>query len=146
MEAEANKIFERIKNLGGVIPAIEKGYFQKELAEAAFRYQREIDKNERIIVGVNDYTEGNEEKPHKDDILKIDFAKAQKTQTARLDKLKATRGPEHKKRLAELREAAQGTDNLMPHLINAVKAYATLQEICDVFRDVWGTYREKPMF
>jgi methylmalonyl-CoA mutase N-terminal domain/subunit len=145
MEDEANKIFKRIGQLGGVIPAIEKGYFQKELAEAAFRYQREIDKKERIIVGVNEFTEGNEEKPSEGEMLKIDFAKAQKVQTARLNKMKSTRGGEYKKRLADLRHAAEGDENLMPHLIKSVEAYATLQEICDVFRDVWGTYREKPM-
>ncbi|MBI2077127.1 MAG: methylmalonyl-CoA mutase family protein [Euryarchaeota archaeon] len=145
MEDEANKYFHRIEQLGGVIPAIEKGFFQKEIAEAAFRYQREIDKKERVIVGVNDYTEGNEEKTPANEILKIDFDKAQKHQTERLNKVKASRGPEWKKRLEELRHAAAGKENLMPILIKSVEAYATLQEICDVFRDVWGEYREKPM-
>ena len=145
MEDEANKYFHRIKQLGGVIPAIEKGFFQKEIAEAAFRYQREIDKKERVIVGVNEFTEGNEEKTPANEILKIDFDKAQKHQTDRLNKLKSSRGGAYKKRLEELRRAAAGKENLMPVLVKAVEAYATLQEICDVFRDVWGEYREKPM-
>ena len=145
MEEQAEKYFDRIKKLGGVIPSIEKGFFQKEIAEAAFRYQREIDKKERVIVGVNDYLEGNEEKPKAGDVLKIDFKGAQKIQSERIAKVKASRGGDYKKRLEELRHAAEGKENLMPVLIRCVESYATLQEVCDVFRDVWGTYREKPM-
>ncbi len=143
MEAEANSYFRKIEDQGGVLACIENGFFQKEIAEAAFEYQREIDQGERVIVGVNRFTEGDDEPL---EILKIDAGKAQKHQTQRLDAMKKDRDDaEVEKTLDALREAAAGDDNLMPFILDAVHAYATLQEICDVFRDVWGEYREKPV-
>jgi methylmalonyl-CoA mutase, N-terminal domain len=144
MEAEANAYFARIEEQGGVLKAIENGFFQKEIAEAAFQYQSEIDHKDRLIVGVNSFTEGNDESDL--DILRIDATKAAAHQARRLKKLKAERDPKRvEKALTALQKAAAGTTNLMPLILEAVHAYATLQEICDVFRKVWGEYRENPV-
>jgi len=124
--------------MGGMVAAIERSYPQREIAEASYRYQMAVDKKEKIIVGVNDYVA--EEKPL--DVLQIDETVAHR-QAQRLSKLRADRSnDEVSRRLAALRKAAQGKDNLMPFLFDAVKAYATLGEICDAMRDVFGTYEE----
>ena len=146
MEEEANKYFRRIEQHGGVLAAIEKGFFQKEIADAASRYQREIDAKQRIIVGVNGYTEVEEgEKPL--ELLRIDAEKIAKIQSAKIVKLKKRRdAAKVRAALDDVRKAAaRENDNLMPHLVKAVKSYATLQELSDVFREVWGEYREKPV-
>ncbi|NOZ06721.1 MAG: methylmalonyl-CoA mutase family protein [Chloroflexi bacterium] len=139
MEAESREYFHRIADLGGVLPAIEQGFFQLEIADAASRYQWEIDQKKRIVVGVNEYS--GEEKigiP----ILKMD-QQGYDRQVARLREIRRTR--DHRAvsaRLSDLRQAAAGDANLMPFLIEAVREYATLQEIMDVLREVWGEYRE----
>lgn len=139
MEAEAWAYFDKIEALGGVLPAIEASFLQKEIADAAYRYQREIDTHERIIVGVNDY---RNEEPVEIPILRMD-PQGYDRQCARIEEIKATRDHQTVTRcLADLRTAAQGTDNLMPYILDAVKAYATLQEIMDVFRSVFGEYEE----
>ena len=123
---------------GGMVAAIEKGYPQREIAEASYAYQMAIDKKEKIIVGVNDYV--TKEKPL--DILQIDATVARR-QAERLRKLRADRSTaEVDRRLAALRKAAQGSENLMPYLYDAVKAYATLGEICESMRTVFGAYEE----
>jgi methylmalonyl-CoA mutase N-terminal domain/subunit len=143
METEAWAYFDRIEALGGVLPAIEKGFFQKEIAEAAYRYQSEIDRKERIVVGVNDYVS---EEPAQIPILEID-PQGYELQCARLAEVRANRDNQAVARcLAELRRAAQGDINLMPFILDAVKEYATLQEIMDVFREVFGEYREANFF
>jgi methylmalonyl-CoA mutase, N-terminal domain len=146
MEQEASKYFQKIEQLGGVLPAIEKGFFMKEIADAASRYQREIDQKERLIVGVNAFTEteGDEKPP---ELLRIDHEKARHGQSQKLARLRKRRdAKEARAALQAVREAAADEkENLMPHLIRAVKAYASLQEISDVFRDVWGEYRERPV-
>jgi methylmalonyl-CoA mutase N-terminal domain/subunit len=139
MEAAAWQYFAKIESLGGVIPAIETGFFQQEIADAAYRYQQEIDSDQRTIVGVNDFA-GTA--PPEIPILKMD-PQGYETQCARLEQVKATRDNVAVARcLAELRRAARGSDNLMPYIVEAVTVYTTLQEIMDVFREVFGEYQE----
>jgi methylmalonyl-CoA mutase N-terminal domain/subunit len=140
MEAEAWAYLDKVEALGGVLPAIELGFFQQEIADAADRYQREIDAKERIIVGVNEFV-ANE--PVEIPILEMD-PQGFEVQLARLAEVRASRDQAAVKRaLADLRRAAEGNDNTMPYIIEAVKAYATLQEIMDIFRDVFGEYQER---
>jgi len=139
IEREVREYFRKIEALGGVIPAIEKGFFQRELAESAYRYQREIDTKERIIVGVNEYVL---DEPLEIPLLKMD-PQGYERQCARLQRVRATRDNELVgQRLKALEEAARGTENLMPYILDAVRAYCTLGEICGVFRKVFGEYRE----
>jgi methylmalonyl-CoA mutase N-terminal domain/subunit len=143
MEEGANKYFERIEALGGVIPAIEKGFFQRELANSAFRYQREIEENKRIIVGVNAFTEGEQEDIP---LLKID-PQVEKAQHENLAALRNDRDNGAVEAvLSALRKACGDGSNLMPRILDAAKAYATLGEIADVFRGEFGEYREPPIF
>lgn len=139
MEAEIWDYFERVEEFGGVLPAIEAGFFQQEIADAAYVYQREIDTKERIIVGVNGFTT---DEPVQIPILEMD-PQGYDRQCARLEEVRSTRDNEAVNRcLADLRAAAEGTENMMPHLVKAVKAYATLQEMMDVLRGVFGEYQE----
>jgi methylmalonyl-CoA mutase, N-terminal domain len=129
---------EKIDALGGMVAAIERGFPQREIAEAAYRYQVAVDRKEKIVVGVNDYVAA--ERPL--DILQIDETVAHR-QGDRLRKLRADRSnAEVYRRLNALRKAAAGSENLMPYLFEAVKAYATLGEICDAMREVFGIYEE----
>ncbi|MFN3428155.1 MAG: methylmalonyl-CoA mutase [Candidatus Thermochlorobacter sp.] len=144
MEQEVEKYFERIDQLGGVIEAIEQGFMQKEIADAAYRYQQEIDRKERIIVGVNAFQEPDEqiEIP----ILTI-TPEVEAKQIARLREVKASRNQDAvNQSLAHIRQAAQDGSNLMPHLVEAMHRYVTLGEICDVLREVFGVYEETPVF
>jgi methylmalonyl-CoA mutase N-terminal domain/subunit len=139
MERETYDYFARIEALGGVIPAIEKGFFQREIAEAAYRYQMEIDTQQRTVVGVNDY---QEDKPVKIPLLEMD-PEGYERQVARLERVRRERDAELvNNSLAALRAAARGSENTMPCILDCVRAYATLGEIMDVFRDVFGEYRE----
>ncbi len=139
MEKRTYAMFKEINSFGGVIKAIEAGYFQREIAESAFRYQREIDEQQRIIVGVNEYTV---DAPLTIPILEMD-PEGEKRQIARLQELRRTRDNEQVgATLNALREAAKGTQNMMPFILDAVKVYATLQEITDVLRGVFGVYQE----
>jgi len=138
VERGAWDYIEKIDAMGGMVPAIERSYPQREIAEASYKYQVAVDKKEKIIVGVNDYVAA--EKPL--DTLQIDETVAHR-QAERLSKLRADRSKsEVDRRLNALRKAAQGKDNLMPFLFDAVKAYATVGEICDTLREVFGTYEE----
>ena len=138
MEQAAWDYIRRIDAMGGMVAAIEKSYPQREIAEASYRYQMAVDKKEKIIVGVNDFV--TPEKPL--DILQIDETVAHR-QHARLLKLRADRSSaEVDRRLRALRKAAEGSDNLMPFIYDAVKAYATLGEICETMRTVFGAYEE----
>jgi methylmalonyl-CoA mutase N-terminal domain/subunit len=138
VERGAWDYIEKIDALGGMVAAIERGYPQREISEASYSYQVAVDKKEKIIVGVNDFV--TKEKPL--DILQIDETVAQR-QGERLRKLRAERSSDEvARRLAALRKAAQGTENLMPYIFDAVKSYATLGEICDAMREVFGTYEE----
>jgi methylmalonyl-CoA mutase, N-terminal domain len=138
VERGAWDYIEKIDALGGMVAAIERGYPQREISEASYRYQVAVDKKEKIIVGVNDFV--TQEKPL--DILQIDETVAHR-QAERLRKLRAERSnDEVARRLGALRKAAQGSENLMPYIFDAVKSYATLGEICDAMREVFGTYEE----
>jgi methylmalonyl-CoA mutase N-terminal domain/subunit len=139
MEREAYDYFRRIDDLGGVIPAIEKGFFQSEIADAAYRYQREIDEGSRKIVGVNAY---QEDKPLSIPLLEMD-AEGYKRQLERLAELRRARDNGRVgQALDRLRIAAQGTENTMPYLMDAVRAYATLGEIVALMKEVFGVYEE----
>jgi methylmalonyl-CoA mutase N-terminal domain/subunit len=139
MERETYEYFRRIEDLGGVIPAIECGFFQSEIADAAYRYQREIDDGTRKIVGVNAYAE---DKPLRIPLLKMDAAGYER-QVKRLAEVRAGRDSGRVgQTLDRLRLAAGGTENTMPYLMDAVRAYATLGEIVSVMKEVFGVYEE----
>ncbi len=143
MEEEANRYFREIEAMGGVIRGIESGYFQRELAESAYRYQMEIDNRERIVVGVNDYLA---EEPLEIPLLEMD-PEGYERQVARLQRVRAERdNAAVEKALRELEDAARGDVNLMYPIIEAVKAYATLGEMMGVFRKVFGEYHEPVFF
>ena len=137
VEARAQEYIDQIDRMGGAVAAIEKGFIQKEIGASAYRFQREIEKGERIIVGLNRF------QTHEDKLtglLKVDPEVGAK-QVARLQELKNTRNNAAvQKALAELKTAAEGTDNLMPPILKAVKALATLGEVCDTLRGVFGEY------
>jgi methylmalonyl-CoA mutase N-terminal domain/subunit len=139
MEKRTMEYFQRLDDMGGATVAIEKGFFQKEIADSAYKCQREIDERKRILVGVNDYI--TEEKyPTK--VLRVD-PKVEEEQVARLHKLKRERDNRKVKQVLEkLHYATEKDENLMPTIIEAVKAYATIGEICDVLRKVYGEYEE----
>jgi methylmalonyl-CoA mutase N-terminal domain/subunit len=139
MEAEAYDYFRRIEALGGVIPALEVGFFQREIAEAAFRYQREIDTHRRVVVGVNDYVA---DEPLTIPLLAMD-PEGERRHLERLNRVRRERDNRAvEERLSSLENAARGNGNLMYPILDAVRAYATLGEIMDVFRQVFGEYRE----
>ncbi|MFQ5977689.1 MAG: methylmalonyl-CoA mutase [Candidatus Heimdallarchaeota archaeon] len=143
MEKQAFDYFHKIEELGGVISGIEKGFFQREIADSAFLYQREIDEKKRIIVGVNKYVD-DEENPIP--ILQID-PELERMQFDQLKSVKATRNSKKVEEILEkLKNAAKGSENMMPLIVDAVREYATVQEICDVLRDVFGIYEEPAIF
>ena len=138
IEARAQDYIDQIDRLGGAVAAIEKGFVQKEIGTSAYRYQQEIEKGQRVVVGLNRFQVAEEEKPS--GLLKVDPAVGEK-QVARLKELKSTRdNAAVKQALAELKAAAQGTDNLMPPILKAVQTLATLGEVCDTLRAVFGEY------
>lgn len=139
ISTEASDIIEKIEKMGGVVPAIEKGYIQQQIQNSAYHYQKSIESDERIVVGVNKFKADEKIKP---EILKVD-PKIGETQKETIKKLKQNRDSEAvTKLLANIENAAQNNENLMPHFIEAVKAYATLGEICDVLRKIFGEYNE----
>jgi methylmalonyl-CoA mutase, N-terminal domain len=143
METAAEAYFERIDQLGGVLAAIDCGYFQQEIADAAYTYQVAVDKGQRVVVGVNRY---NSAEPVQMDLLKIDPAIEEK-QVGRLKELKSRRDNQAVAgSLQELKKCAAGNDNLIPKILNAVKLYATEGEIVTALKEVFGEYREKPLF
>jgi methylmalonyl-CoA mutase, N-terminal domain len=144
LEAEAYDYFDRIEKLGGVIPAIKENFFQREIADASFRYQHEVEQKQRIIVGVNRYE--LEDEPEVE-ILRIDPALERK----QIQRVQALRGRRDsvavETALARLKQAAaRDDDNLMPPLVEASRAYVTLGEMCEALSDVWGTWIETPVF
>jgi methylmalonyl-CoA mutase N-terminal domain/subunit len=144
LEAEAYDYFERIRELGGVIAAIKENFFQREIAEASFRFQGEVEEGRRVIVGVNRYVDSDEREI---EILKIDEALERK-QAERVQALRGRRDSAAvEEALARLKgEAAEEDRNLMPAIVDASRAYATLGEMCDALRSVWGVWRETPVF
>jgi methylmalonyl-CoA mutase N-terminal domain/subunit len=140
MERQAENYFKRIEELGGVIPAIEAGFFQKEIADSAFRYQQELEQKRRLVVGVNEF-KVDEEEPI--EILRID-PKLESEQVARVREVRKKRDQSRcSAALTQLRKAAAGTDNLMPYILEAVRAYATEGEIMNTMVEVFGTYTER---
>lgn len=143
MEEEAENYFQRIDEFGGVIPAIKANFFQKEIANASYKYQKEVEKKERIIVGVNDVTF---REPCSTPLLKIDEQVA-KEQIRKLKKLKQERdNKKAQEKLESLKKAAQGTENLMPYIIDAVREYVSIGEIIETLKEVFGTYQEDSIF
>jgi methylmalonyl-CoA mutase, N-terminal domain len=142
MEQGALAYFDQIDRMGGMVEAIERGFPQKEIAESAYRFQQAVERREKIIVGVNDFVQ-EDEPPI--EILYIDESASEK-QLAKLEQLKKTRdsGQVHRT-LDALRAAARSTANLMPPILDAVRAYATVGEMCDALREVWGEYEEVPI-
>ncbi len=139
IEAQAREYFRRIEDLGGVLPAIEAGFFQREIADAAYRYQHEIDTEKRYIVGVNAYSD---EKDYQIPILAMN-PEGYRIQAARLAELREERdNAAVGQALGRLRSACQGTENTMPLILDAVRAYATLGEIIAVMKEAFGTYEE----
>lgn len=144
MEEETYKYFDRIESLGGVIPAINKGFFQREIADASYRYQKEIEENQRTIVGVNDYIT---EEPIKIELLEMD-PEGERIQINRLEKLRKDRDQKKwEESIDKVRKVAEDEDkNTMPAIMEAVHAYATLGEIAGVFREVFGEYKDPAIF
>jgi len=139
MESLARGYFDRIQDLGGVLPALDVGFFQREISDAAYRYQKEIDQGARHIVGVNAFAD---EKDYQIPILQMD-PDGYDRQVARLNELKSSRDQAAVgQALDRLRLACQGTENVMPYVMEAVHRYATLGEIVSVMKDVFGTYTE----
>ena len=140
IERQAEAYFKRIEELGGVIPAIEASFFQKEIADAAFQYQQELEQKRRLMVGVNEFTVEDEEPM---EILRID-PRLEGEQVARVQEVRRKRDQARcSKSLSDLRKAAAGTDNLMPFILEAVRAYATEGEIMNTMIEVFGIYTEK---
>jgi methylmalonyl-CoA mutase N-terminal domain/subunit len=144
LERQAYEYFDRIDKLGGVVPAIKENFFQTEIANASFRYQQEVEQKQRIVVGVNRYQQDDEPEL---EILKIDPA-LERQQVDRVRALRARRdAPAVEQALARLREdAAHEGRNLMEPIMDAARAYVTMGEMCDALRDVWGVWRETPVF
>ena len=139
MEAQARDYFARIEALGGVVPAIEAGFFQREIAQASYRYQQEVDRKERVVVGVNEYVM---DEPLSISLLHMD-GEGEKRQVQRLERVRRERDDGLlSRRLEALRGAAAGQENLMPYILDAVRAYGTLGEICGVLRRVFGEYEQ----
>jgi methylmalonyl-CoA mutase N-terminal domain/subunit len=139
MEKQAHAYFQRIRDLGGVLPAIEKGFFQSEIADSAYRYQREVDAGVRNIVGVNAF---QDQKPVSIPILQMD-PQGYRRQVDRLEQVRRARDSGRLgQTLDRLRLACQGTENTMPFILDAVRAYATLGEIVGVMKEAFGTYEE----
>jgi methylmalonyl-CoA mutase N-terminal domain/subunit len=143
MEQEAFEIIQKIDDMGGMLGAIEKNYPQQEIADAAYHYQRQIDSGARTVVGMNKYTD-EEEIPV--DLLEID-EELEKLQVEKLHRIKEERDRiKVEESLERVRGACSGTENVMGPLIDAVSSYATLQEVCDVFRQVFGEYRDPGIY
>ena len=138
IERRAEDYIRKIDEMGGAVAAIEKGFIQREIQNSAYEYQKAVERGERVVVGVNKFV--TDQAPPAN-LLRVDPA-VRERQIAALKELRATRDNQAvEKALAELRRAAEGTDNLMPHFINCVKAYATLGEICGTLREVFGEYQ-----
>jgi methylmalonyl-CoA mutase, N-terminal domain len=142
LEAEALEYFRKIDAMGGMVAAVERGFPQREIQEAAFEFQKAVDRKEKIIVGVNDYVMDEDPFP----ILYIDESVGE-SQTASVQRLKQTRDNARVAMCLEgLMRAARGTDNIMYPILDSARAYATLGEMCDALREVWGEYVEPPTF
>jgi len=143
MEQQAEEYFKKIEDLGGVIPAIRKNFFQREIANAAYKYQKEVEAQERIIVGINKYVSKQQELP---EILRIPDS-VEKEQIERLNNVKKKRNNEKvKEYLKELKKAAEGTENLMSYILKCVREYASVGEIIKTLKEVFGVFKEDPIY
>ena len=143
MEEEAEDYFKRIEDLGGVVPAIKANFFQKEIANASYKYQQEVENRERTIVAVNQF---EQREPCSVPLLKIDEEVASE-QIRKLNKLKEDRNNKKvQEKLERLKEAAKGTENLMPFIMDAVREYTSIGEIINTLKEVFGTYHEDSIF
>jgi len=143
MEEDAENYFKRIEDLGGVVPAIKANFFQKEIANASYKYQQEVENKERTIVAVNQF---KQREPCSVPLLKID-EKVASEQIRKLNKLKEERNNDKvQEKLKRLKEAAKGTENLMPFIIDAVREYTSIGEIINALKEVFGTYHEDSIF
>jgi len=139
IEKEADDYIRRIDSLGGMVAAIENGFVQKEIQDAAYKFEKEIESGYRVIVGLNKFKSDDDQKP---ELLKIDL-KTQEEQIKFLKKVKAERNNDNVNiALTALKESAKGNDNLMPKILDAVKAYASVGEICNTMREVFGEFKE----
>ena len=142
MEDGAMAYFDQIDRMGGMVEAIEQGFPQREVAESSYRFQQAFERHDKVVVGVNDFVQEHEPPIQ---ILYIDEGAGER-QLAKLQALRASRDTERvQQTLAAMKSAAAGTENLMPRILDAVRAYATLGEMCDALRDVWGEYEETPI-
>ena len=143
MEEEAFEIIRKIDDMGGMLAAIERNYPQHEIADAAYHYQRQIDKKEKTVVGMNKYVT---EEALPVEVLQID----QELENAQIDKTNRIKNDRDNKKVKEclerLGDACAGNINVMEPIIDAVKEYSTLQEVCDVFRNVFGEYRDPGVY
>ena len=143
MEEKAYEYFKKIDSLGGVISAIDKGFFQREIARSAYLYQKAVEEKRKTVVGVNEFVH---EEPPSIEILKIDPS----VERAQIEKLRSLRkernGVRVKETLTQLREAAETGQNLMPRILNCVKVYVTIGEMVDLLKEEFGEYREPPIF
>jgi methylmalonyl-CoA mutase, N-terminal domain len=140
LEEETERYFRTIDGMGGMIAAIERGYPQREIAESAYRFQQDVESRRQVIVGMNEFASEGDQSIS---ILKID-ERAGEQQLAKVDRVRRTRNQVVVTRaLDRLRKAAAGTENTMPALLDATRAYATIGEMCDALRDVWGEYQEQ---
>lgn len=144
LESEAEAYFKKIDAIGGVVAGIEKGFFQREIADSAYRFQRRVKAGDYNVVGVNVYAKPGEQAAG--NILKIN-PEVQRRQIERTRQVRAGRDPNKAERaLAELRRASQSAENLMPHILECVKAYCSEGEICGVWRELWGEWREEAVY
>jgi methylmalonyl-CoA mutase, N-terminal domain len=142
LEQGVQAYFDEIDRMGGMVAAIERGFPQKEIAESSYRFQQAVERKEKIVVGVNDFVATDEPRVP---ILYIDEGAAD-AQLARLRSVRASRdAAQVADRLARLETAAAGTGNMMPSILEAVRAYATLGEMCNAMRVAWGEYEETPV-
>ena len=143
IEKQVNDYLEKIDNMGGTLKAIEKNYIQKEIQQSSYRFQKEIENNERVYVGINKYT--MEEAPPAN-LLKVDM-KVGQAEAEKLRKMRAARDAKRwEKALENLRKVSEKNENVMSAVIEAVKAEATIGEICDVWREIYGEYKPKQSF
>jgi methylmalonyl-CoA mutase N-terminal domain/subunit len=142
MEEGTLKYWDTIDRMGGMVEAIEQGYPQREIAESSYRFQQAVEQRDKVIVGVNDFVSADHQPIQ---LLYIDDS-ASVRQLEKLERLRATRDNGRvRQALDALKEGAKGTANTMPLLIEAVRAYATVGEMCDALREVWGEYEETPI-
>ena len=143
MEEKAEEYFTRIDDLGGVLKAIDQGFFQQEIANAAYTYQRALDKKEKVLVGVNEFKSND---PVDIELLKIDPA-VEKKQSERVQAIRLKRdGIKVSEAMEKMKRAAKGKDNIVPYILEAVRSYATEGEIVIALKEIFGEYKEKPLF